>query len=724
MNKAAQAAASSPRSRSTIAVLGFKNLSEAKNENWLSTAFSEMISTELQQGGQVRAIPTETVAQVKRDLDLQEKDGYTRDGLRKVRDILGCDYVVAGSYLVLPGTDNQEIRLDIRVQESLSAETLTSLSVTGKHDELFDLVARAGREMRDRLAGNLTPEGDLDWRTFMPNNPEAAQAYSEGIAQLQLSEDEKAAELLERANTLEPGFALGHSALADAWSSLGYLNRAQAEAAKAVSLMGGATQNVRLNVEARQYELQQDWPGAVAAYSHLFLDHPDDLEVGLKLVGAQVNARDFRGALTTIFSLRALRKPDAADPRIDLAEASVAKRQGNFPRQLELAQSAGQKAEKRGSQLLVARAKLLEGAAADAQAQWTQATRAYQEARAIFERAGNRDGAATALNDIAIVMEREGDLHGAQETLELGRREFQDIGDEGALGATLANLGENYRAQGNVIEAQESYESALAIFVKTGRSDYQRIVKNNLGRILLGRGKIVEARQKFEELLEAWQLSNDQSGIAHAQMNLADVLRIEGDSSRALHLTQSATNIFKKLGDRSNAAQAEGTSGVIYFEMGDMSSARRSLEEALKANEEIGAKGDAASDRLQLAKVAIEEGNPGDAITQSTNALDTLKKEQRGPDEQQAEIVLANALLADGKTMEAKRALAEASAVHNGDWLTQFELTLVASRIAAATGDRVEAKRRFALAKAEAKKAACGLCDSELHNLKNLRASL
>lgn len=722
--RAVHASPASAHSRSTIAVLGFKNLSESKDENWLSVAFSEMISTELQQDGRVRAIPTETIAQVKRDLDVEGKEGYTRESLRKLRDALGCDYVVAGSYVVLPGADSQKVRLDLRVQESLSAETLTSLSVTGKRDEIFDLVTRAGKEMRNRLGGDVGPEADVDWRTLMPTDPDAAQAYSEGIAQLQLSEGKKAAESLAQANSIEPDFALGHSALAEAWSSLGYWNRAQSEAVKAVSLTGSAPRNVRLNVEARQYELQQDWKGAVAAYEHLFQDYPDDLDIGLKLVTAEVNSHDLKAAMTTIASLRALPDTESGDPRIDLAEASIAKRQGNVDRQKELARSAEQKAQKRGFQLLFARAKLLEGAAIDAQAQWPEAIHAYQDARSIFEHAGNPDGAATALNDIAIVLERQGDMAGARETLQAARREFEEIGDEGGLGAALANLGENYRAQGEVAEAQKSYEGALAIFVKTGRADFQRIVQNNLGRILLQRGEFQEARQKFEDLLHAWQSTGDPSGIAHAQLNLADAVRVQGDDAGALQLIDNAANTFQKLGDRSNAAQAEATAGLLHLDMGDVGQARRALEQALKANQDLGAEGDAAMAKLQLARVAIEEGNPSDAITQSTTALNTLKKEKRGPTEVEAEVVLANALLAAGKTSEAKRVLSEASQVHDADWLSRFELKLVASRVTAALGDHDSARRSLNAAEAEARKAGCGLCNSQIHNLKNLRASL
>ena len=41
----------------TVAVLGFKNLSGLPESAWLSTALSEMLSTELQIGKRLRIVP-------------------------------------------------------------------------------------------------------------------------------------------------------------------------------------------------------------------------------------------------------------------------------------------------------------------------------------------------------------------------------------------------------------------------------------------------------------------------------------------------------------------------------------------------------------------------------------------------------------------------------------------------------------------------------------------
>src|ERR1700751_1650008 len=106
-----------------------------------------MLSTELATGDKIRIIPEEAVARAKIDLGLQEKNGYPRDTLRALRADLGSDYVVAGSYVTLGDRKSGQVRLDLRLQETISGETLASIAVSGKQEEIFGLVARAGQEM-------------------------------------------------------------------------------------------------------------------------------------------------------------------------------------------------------------------------------------------------------------------------------------------------------------------------------------------------------------------------------------------------------------------------------------------------------------------------------------------------------------------------------------------------------------------------------------------------
>jgi eukaryotic-like serine/threonine-protein kinase len=700
--------------RSSIAVLGFKNLSSHRDDDWLSTAITQMLATELASGDKVRIIPEEIVARTQSDLGLKAKDGYARDTLRELRTHLGSDYVVAGSYMAVGDRNTGQVRMDLRLQETISGETLTSIAVSGKQSEIFDLVVRAGREMRTKLGATVPPEGDVDWRTVLPFNTEAARLYSEGLSHMRVSENLPATDFLQKSLTIDPNFALAHAALAEAWSKLGYDSRALASAQKALSLSNGLPEDERFEIQGLYYELSHDWVGAIGVYRHLWQDYPDDLESGLKLVAAQTLAGNINDASATLSNLRSLPVPQGNDPRIDLAEASVAAQNADYKRQLALAEQAVRKAESSGARLLLARANLVKGWALDDQSLLQEALEAYSAARQIYEAAGDRDGSATALNDLGIVLQKQGDLAGAREKLEEALADFRQVGDENGAASALTNLGEVYRAQGDLAQAEDLYREALGTFRKIGRKDNEYATMNNLGGVLYQRGDFRSARKFYQDLLELRQAAGDKNGVALARTNLADVMRVQGEFDRAVGLHEQALATFREIGDRSTMTAVELSLAKALISKQDLAAARRTLQDALTANQEIGAKGDAALDRVMLARVAFLERHPEQFDESVQAAIEELRGENRGPDEIEARAMQADALLARGKVNDAKQALEKATALRATDWLAKFHLSATSARLEAARGNDATAKRKLVAAMNDAKQAGCVVCRTEI----------
>jgi serine/threonine protein kinase len=135
----------------SVAVLGFKNLSGRPEAAWLSGALSEMLTTDLSDGGMLRVIPAETVAHMKVDLALADFDSLERDSLARIRGKLGSDFVILGSYIALGREAGGRIRLDLRIQDARTGETVAAVSRNGTEAELFDLVGGAGAALRREL---------------------------------------------------------------------------------------------------------------------------------------------------------------------------------------------------------------------------------------------------------------------------------------------------------------------------------------------------------------------------------------------------------------------------------------------------------------------------------------------------------------------------------------------------------------------------------------------
>jgi TolB-like protein len=128
------------RARRSVAVLGFKNTSGRPDQAWISTALSEMLTTELAAGEQLRTVPGENVTQMKINLSLPEADSYGQESLAKIHKNLNADDVVVGSYLPL---GEGQIRLDVRLQDTVHGEMLAAVSEKGNEANIDDLVSRS-----------------------------------------------------------------------------------------------------------------------------------------------------------------------------------------------------------------------------------------------------------------------------------------------------------------------------------------------------------------------------------------------------------------------------------------------------------------------------------------------------------------------------------------------------------------------------------------------------
>jgi Tfp pilus assembly protein PilF len=108
---------------------------------------------------------------------------------------------------------------------------LLAVNAIGDESNLFDLVSRAGAQLREKCgAGQINPQDEAGVRAALPSNTEAAKLYAEGLDRLRVSDAIAARDLLEKAVVADPNHALAHSALAAAWTLLGFDEKARLSA--------------------------------------------------------------------------------------------------------------------------------------------------------------------------------------------------------------------------------------------------------------------------------------------------------------------------------------------------------------------------------------------------------------------------------------------------------------------------------------------------------------
>jgi tetratricopeptide (TPR) repeat protein len=460
------------KARPSVAVLGFKNVSGRPEEAWLSTALSEMLTTELAVGEQLRTVPGENVARMKIDLSLPDADTYGKETLANIRKNLGTDAVVLGSYVPL---EKGQLRLDLRLQNTAAGETMAAVSEKGTEEQLDDLVSRAGVALRRKLGAGAVSDADAaSVRAALPSNTEAARLYAEGLAKLRLFDNLAARDLLEKAVAIEPTHALSHSSLAAAWAGLGYDTNAAAEAKRAFDLSQGLSRQDHLSVEGRYRETTREWDKAVEIYKTLFGFFPDNLDYGLALAQSQTRAGNGTAALATVETLRKIPAPQNGDPRIDLAEAIAAQSLSDYTHESKAAARAAEKGQATGARLLLARARLFQSVALRQLGQPKDARAAIEDARQIFAASGDRNGVASADNGIANILSDQGDIQGAKKRFESALAIYREIGNKAGAGKVLGNLATEVSNGGDMAGGRKLCEEALVLLQESGDKNRHR----------------------------------------------------------------------------------------------------------------------------------------------------------------------------------------------------------------------------------------------------------
>ncbi len=682
------------KSRRSVAVLGFKNLSKEPSEAWLSDALAEELTSELAAAGKLRTIPGEVVSRMKMDLSLGDAETYAPDTLKKIRRNISTDLVVFGSYLVDDKQSDKPIRLDLRIQETQSGETLASMVTTGTQTDLNALINRAGEALREKLnAGEVSPAEAAQLHASLPASSETAKLYAEGLAKLRLFDAVAARDLLEKSVESDPKFALGHAALAEAWSALGNDAKARDEAAKAKQLSTELSREDQLSIQGRYLELNADWEKAIETYRSLWEFFPDNLDYGLRLANVQTSAGKGQDALSTVEEMRKLPAPLGEDPRIDLQQATAAKSLSDFKTEKAADEQALKKAE--GARLVSAQASLDECWALYSLGEFEEAKKSCNQAKDAFALAGDRKESARAITRLANILKSQGNLDGALELHQLALQNMREVGSRRDIAGALVNIANSQADRGNLAAAKTGYEEALKLARED--NDKQHVVEyeNDLASIFQIEGDFPKAKQTYEQILTAARDVGDSGGAAAALSNLGVVLYLEGDLSAAQKNLLEASRLSEKLGMESDLASTLDSLGDVLLARDDLDGAEKNYRKAFDIRQKLGAKGDVANSKVSLGKLALEKGQPSQAEGLAREAAKEFQAEQLHDNEILAHDVLVRSLIAQGKLPEAQSIVDGAAKTPAQDRGARILFAITCARLKGRIGKIAEASREL-----------------------------
>lgn len=591
--------------RSSVAVLTIRNTSGKPSLNWLGSILAELLTTDLSTSSRLRVISGDNVNQARQSRTAQDPESLNAEQLQQLHELVRADFVVFGT--VREKNGDGKLLLDLRVLRLPDGGIAAVASEEGTQTTLFDMVSRASAKLRKSMGwGTPSAEETKASLSLRIASPAAARWYVEGLEHLRRFDALGASERLTRAAEADPGSPLIQSALSQAWMELGYSARAAAAAEEASRLSDALPKTERLTVGARYHEVHSQWDHASRAYRALWKLYPDDLEYGLRLARTLTEAGQGEEARKTIAALRRLPPPDNQDPRIDLAEALVAKRMADYSGTFRAAVIAVEKSRQLQERQVLARALTLQGDALVFASRPRQARLPYEEAARLFKETGNRGGLAMILTHQGVALHEQGDLAGAQRFYQQALEIAEEIGNQPLKASQLANLGLLRQDLGDLPESRQLLEQALALYRKAGDRVLEGRTLNFLGTVLVSMGDLAGARQHFEQAVAASRTTGNRTDEARSLDNLGSVLERQGSLAAARRYHEEALAIASQLSDPNRAAGIQASLAGTLARQGDLEKARKMLAEALAAKNRGSDRIGAAQILGQLSEIAFQ----------------------------------------------------------------------------------------------------------------------
>ena len=645
----------------TVAFVGFSNLSRNAKDAWLAPALSEMLGAELSVADNVQVVPDELVRDAASDLSPPATGGYSAQSLARLRQRLDADYVVSGSYLVTGSAEDAALRVDVSLQDARTGALVASVSNESAVPGLIPLVRRAGATLRSRLGAHSPDAETLSLvANAQPPSVDVARRLGFALDALQHYDPARARDELLEAIAEAPGYAAAYTYLAQAWSALGYRDKALAAAEQAAQHAANLPPEQRLQTEAVVDAEHADWAKAAKAWQALAQMKPLNVEYRLQSVDAQIAAGATGAAQATLRELQRL--PGAvADPRVELAAARIAGALDDAKGAEQHAANALQLAQQHDAVGLIADAQLALGGARTHLNKNEEARTGLIASIAAYRAIRNPRGEAAARTDLAQAL---GNLSRNQEAREEYQRAMaldQSIGDLAGVAGVYRNLCSMLWLQGDRDGAQAAARHALELGRETGDLSMQSWTLQALATIASDDAATEEVLSEYREVVTLDERMGHQ--IAWPLTNVADLQRIRGELDAARATCARAQVQAAPLTDPQFAVFSGFTCALIESDRGNAAAARAGFEEVIRR---VGKGGDTSyrnNSLMMLAQLDMDDGRWSAARERLQQASRGFAAAEERTGEADAEAMLALCEQALGNTAGRNQALQRARAL-------------------------------------------------------------
>lgn len=650
----------SPSTR-VVALVGFNNLTRFATDAWLAPALTTMIGTELATADEIRIVPYALVRDATQGLEPPIAGGFARETLTQLRKRLDADYIISGSYLVGTQADDPSLRIDVALQDARTGSLVAVVSNQTGLSELNRIIDQTGATLRGKLGVTVPNATTLSSvAKAQPPTTDVARHVALALDDMERHDAARARDELLEAVAQSPGFAPAYLYLSQAWSDLGYRQKALAAADQASIRAAMLPAEQRLQIKAAVQTAAYQWKDASTTWKELVAVKPVSVEYRIGWIDALIAAGEPKPAQTALAELLHLPR-SAGDPRVSLVAARLDEMRSDTTAAVQDATAALRASQLREAPGLIADSEVELATAQMRGGKYEDARKELDAAIVGYQALDNPRGEVAARRALASTYSTLQRRQDAREEYQRAMALAQSIGDIGGVADVYKDICSMLWFAGDRDGAQAAARRALQISRDTGDLRLQAWTLRAVATIESDEADTDEVIDEYRQVTALTEQSHDAGGHVWSLASNADLLRIRGQLAEAQTDCSRAQSEAAALSDPQFTVYSSFTCALLAIDQGDNDNARATLERVVRIAQTNRDTTTEANAQMVLGQLDFEGAHFAQAKARLERASQSFAIDEAQTGEADAQALLALCAQALGDSATRDRASARAA---------------------------------------------------------------
>ena len=246
-----------------------------------------------------------------------------------------------------------------------------------------------------------------------------------------------------------------------------------------------------------------------------------------------------------------------------------------------------------GNQYDAARAHLKLAYRASTEGDFEAARCHCESALPVFQRIGDKDDAAIALNTLGMVDQQDGDLEQSLEHYRRARADFASVQDDLGEFDSISAIADILLSQHRYGELEPLYVRKLHLAQSTSNSAFQAWALLDLAGVYARQHRYTKAEETYQRGLAQYRSLGKLEGESDALERMAALQAEQGRFQQSLQMLGEAQALWEQLGEVESMARIQYLRARTYLKLNDPEEARSEIEKTIATIE---------SQRLRIAK--------------------------------------------------------------------------------------------------------------------------